>query len=498
MIARSGRSRGSSSKSATRSPLAAVILAAGEGKRMKSSLPKVLHTAGGRPLAEHVVRAAHGAGARPVVVVFGHGAELVEATMRARIGGDGLLFAEQSERRGTADAVGRAGKALRRFRGDVLILCGDVPGLDAAALKTLVRHHRRRQAALTVLSAELDDPTGYGRIVRDARGELTGIVEQADASAGQRLLREINTGTYCADWRALSRALRRITPDNAQGEYYLTDAVRELLAEGLHVEAVVHPHPREATGVNSRRQLAAVHRMLNLRSIGRAMDGGATVLDPATTWIHDTVKIGRDVVIHPGVTLEGETRIGRGCEIRSGCRLTNVVLGREVLLLEHTVATDSRIGSEAQLGPFAHLRPGTAVGESCKVGNFVETKKTRMGRGSKASHLSYLGDSVLGRGVNIGAGTITCNYDGVHKHQTTLADGVFIGSDTQLVAPVRVGRGAYVGAGTTVTRDVPAGALALSRSDQRNIDGWVARQAEKKARKAGGKTKAEQAQGRSG
>ncbi len=464
---------------------AAVILAAGEGKRMKSDRAKVLHEVLGRSLVGHVVHRALSAGASPVVVVVGVQGDAVRRHLEERFPGAPLEFVVQEERRGTADAVRRAVPALRRFRGDVFLLCGDVPALPVRALRDLLRHHRRRQASLTILTAELDDPTGYGRIVRDARGRVTAIVEHRDASPEQRRIREINSGTYCARWPDLAGVLDRIRADNAQGEYYLTDAVRELIADGKTVVARVHPVPGEVEGINSRRQLAAVAAILRDQVNGRLMDGGVTILDPATTWIDDTVRVGRDTVIHPGVTLEGTTRIGRGVTIRSGCRLAGTRVGDGTTVLDHVVATDARIGTSCSVGPFTHLRPGTDIRKGCKVGNFVEIKKSVLGEGTKASHLSYLGDATLGRGVNVGAGTITCNYDGEKKHPTILEDGVFIGSDTQLVAPVRVGKGAYVGAGATVTHDVPPGALAISRAPQKNIEGWVERRKQRK----GGRSK---------
>lgn len=466
--------------------LVAVILAAGEGTRMKSRRAKVLHEVAGRPLIVHVVASARGAGARRVVVVVGVQGDEVAATVRAAFPGLDVAFVEQRERRGTADAVARARPALRGHEGDVLVLCGDVPALDAASLARLVRRHRRQAAALTVLTAELDDPSGYGRIVRDAKGAVRAIVEHRDASADERAIREINTGTYCAHWPRLDRALRRIRPDNAQGEYYLTDAVRVLIGAGERVAAERHPEPELCLGVNSREQLARVGAAMNRRTLRRLMASGVTILDPASTWIDDGVRVGRDTVIHPGVRLEGQTAIGRDCVIRSGVRLTDVEVGPRALVRDYTVAEQSSIGAGATVGPFAHLRPGSEIGRECKIGNFVETKKARFAAGAKASHLSYIGDAEVGRGVNIGAGTITCNYDGEAKHRTVLEDGVFIGSDTQLVAPVTVGRGAYVGAGATITRDVPAGALALSRIPQKIIEGWVARRRRRKARKAGG------------
>ncbi len=463
------------------SGLAAVVLAAGEGTRMMSVHAKVLHEISGRPLVEHVVRAALAAGACPVVVVVGVQGDLVRARVERALPGAPLRFVEQTERRGTADAVRRAVPALSDFQGTALILCGDVPALPAEAVAALANEHLGAKAALTVLTAMLADPQGYGRIVRGKDGRIRAIVEERDANATQRRIREINTGTYCADWPVLVEALAEIKPDNAQQEYYLTDAVRLLLARRRRVHAVVHDMADEALGVNSRRQLALLQRAMNERVLGRLMDSGVTVIDPASTWVHDTVTVGSDTVLHPGVTLEGSTTIGRGCVVRSGARLTDCRLGDAVEIKEYTIAAESSVGDGSAVGPFAHLRPGTALGAQCKVGNFVETKKAVFGEGSKASHLSYIGDAELGRDVNIGAGTITCNYDGVFKNKTVLGDGVFIGSDTQLVAPVTVGAGAYVGAGTTVTQDVPADALAITRVDQRNIEGWAEKRREKMA-----------------
>jgi len=461
-----------------------VILAAGEGTRMRSSRAKVLHEVAGRPIIEHVVRAALGAGADPVVVVVGVQGDAVRSHLEQALPGAPLLFVEQPERLGTADAVRRAIPALPGYRGHALILCGDVPALSAAAVTQLVDRHRRARSTLTVLTAEPDDPAGYGRVVRDRSGRISSIAEEKDARPAQRKIREINTGTYCADWPALVEAIAGIRPDNAQKEYYLTDAVRLLLARRRRVYAIPHPVAAEVLGVNSRRQLAAIHRTMNERVLARLMDAGVTIVDPSNTWVHDTVAVGADSVIFPGVALEGNTVLGPSCIVRSGSRLTDCVLGRGVEVREYTIASGSSIGDDSTVGPFAHLRPGTTLGAHCKVGNFVETKKASFGAGSKASHLSYIGDAELGRDVNVGAGTITCNYDGVNKNRTVLGDGVFIGSDTQLVAPVTIGAGAYVGAGTTVTQDVPPDALALTRVDQRNIEGWATRRREKLAQLA--------------
>jgi bifunctional UDP-N-acetylglucosamine pyrophosphorylase/glucosamine-1-phosphate N-acetyltransferase len=450
---------------------------------MKSRTAKVLHRVCGRSLVEHVVDAALAAGAAPVITVIGVQGELVERTLRDSFKEAPLGFAVQRERRGTADAVLTARGALERalqgrrggLAGDVLLLCGDVPALPASALRRLVSAHRRHRASLTVLTAEVDDPRGYGRIVRDEGGLIRTIVEQPEASRAERAIREINSGIYCAKWGDLLSVLERVDPGNRQGEYYLTDAVRLLIGDGLRVQAVSHPVPAEVSGVNSRVQLSEVGRLLNRRLVGKLLDGGVTVVDPDSAWIDSGVRVGSDSVLYPGVILEGRTRLGKSCVVHSGVRLRDVTAGDNVLFLDHSVAFESRVGSHTKIGPFAHMRPGTVIGSECKIGNFVETKKTRMGRGSKAPHLTYLGDAVIGKRVNVGAGTITCNYDGVRKSETRLGDGVFIGSDTQLVAPVRLGRGSYVAAGTTVTKDVPDGALAISRAPQRNLEGWVAK-----------------------
>lgn len=446
---------------------------------MKSGRAKVLHEVAGRPLVEHVVRAALAVGASPVVIVVGAQGPEVENHLVERLPGAPLAFVVQPERRGTADAVARAREVLGGHEGDVLLLCGDAPAVSPATLADLLREHRERRAALTVLSAELPDPTGYGRIVRGAGRRLSAIVEERDATPAQRRIREINTGAYAALWPVLDPALDAVRPDNTQKELYLTDAVRLLIRRRKRVAAVACRRPAEALGVNSRRQLAEAARVLNQAVLERLMEHGVTVVDPSTTWVHDGVEIGADTVLHPGVTLEGRTRIGAGCTIRAGVRLTDVEVGDQTTILDHSVATSSVIGPGCQVGPFAHLRPGSVLGERCKVGNFVETKKTVLGAGTKASHLSYIGDATVGRDVNVGAGTITCNYDGRQKNPTVLEDGVFIGSDTQLIAPVTVGRGAYVAAGTTVTEDVPPGALAIARPKQTNVEGWVERRKNK-------------------
>jgi bifunctional UDP-N-acetylglucosamine pyrophosphorylase / glucosamine-1-phosphate N-acetyltransferase len=455
--------------------LTVVLLAAGQGTRLKSKTIKLLHPVAGQPMATWVARAAHALRPSRTVAVVGFQADRVRDALSEWCD----AFAVQTEQRGTGHAVMQAAAALRGARGPWLIVNGDLPNLTPATLRALVGLHRRSKAALALVTTDLTDPAGYGRIVRDAKGRVARIVEHKDATAEERKIREINCGVYCADGAALTAALKKLRPDNAQGEYYLTDAVRALIAKGASVVAMKHADAGEVLGVNTRAELSAAGASLYARKAAELQDHGVTLLDPARTWVDPRAKIGRDTVLYPDVLIEGECVIGEDCVIRSGSRLVHMVLGRGVEVKDHCVLQDSRIGDDAQLGPFAHLRPGSILEAGAKVGNFVELKKTRLGRGSKAPHLAYLGDAEIGERCNIGAGTITCNYDGVHKHKTTLGPGVFIGSDSQLVAPLTVGAGAYVAAGTTVTEDVPPGALALSRVRQLNLDGWVARRKKK-------------------
>ena len=446
-----------------------VILAAGKGTRMKSALPKVLHHAAGLPLIEHVLRAADALTPASTVVVVGHGADAVRHALQKRLG---LGFALQEPQIGTAHAVLQAEPLLQGAHGTLVLLSGDVPLLRPDTLRRLVREHTRQHAAATVLTAAIDEPRGYGRIVREA-GEIAAIVEEKDASAAQRGIREINSGIYAFDLEPLFAALKTIGSANAQGEYYLPDLVRIYRSRGLKVGTVSLDDTREILGVNSRKELSDVTTILNIRRAEDLMAAGVTIIDPATTWIGPDVAVGADTVIHPGVYLEGRTRIGSRCVINSGVRIVDSVLDDEVTINNFCVICESRVAAGARVGPFAHIRPQSEVGEQAHVGNFVELKKTVLGKGSKANHLTYLGDATVGEKVNVGAGTITCNYDGTHKHPTVIEDGAFIGSDTQLIAPVRVGRGAYVAAGSSITDDVPAGALGIARGKQVNKAGWV-------------------------
>lgn len=449
-----------------------VILAAGKGTRMKSALPKVLHPLAGRPLIEHVLRTADHLDAARTVLVVGHGADQVRHALAHR---ETLEFVVQSPQLGTGHAVMQTAPALAGQSGTMLLLYGDVPLLQASSLNRLLETHRASRAAATVLTAELDDPYGYGRIIRDAKGGITRIVEERDASASDRDIREVNSGIYALEIAPLFEALNHLATDNSQGEYYLTDLVAQYHRQGRRVAGLCLDSAAELRGVNSRADLAELSTVLRMRKNRSLMQAGVTIEDPATTYIDADVTAGPDSTIGPGVRLEGSTTIGTNCRIHAGVRLTNATIEDGASVLDYSVVVDSTVGSGASVGPFAHVRPASVVGANAKVGNFVELKKTTLGEGSKASHLSYLGDATVGAHVNIGAGTITCNYDGERKHRTVLEDGVFIGSDSQLVAPVTVGKGAYVAAGSTVTEDVPPDALAIGRGRQQNKADWATR-----------------------
>ncbi|TLM65365.1 MAG: bifunctional UDP-N-acetylglucosamine diphosphorylase/glucosamine-1-phosphate N-acetyltransferase GlmU [Deltaproteobacteria bacterium] len=457
--------------------LAAVILAAGQGTRMKSSLPKVLHPVAGKPMLAHVVATARAAGAAPVVAVVGHGADRV----RAAFADTGVHFALQAEQLGTGHALRCAVPALAGFTGELLLLCGDVPLLRAETLAALLQHHRRQGAVVTVLTAEMDDPRGYGRIIRGGDG-VERIVEEKDATAQERAVREINTGIYVFAAPRVFTLLAGLTNDNAQGEYYLTDVVAAARTAGERVAALAAACAEETMGINDRVQLAEAGKVMRGRINEGHLRNGVTLLDPLTAYIEPEVTIGADTTIHPGVHLRGRTVVGRDCELEPGVIITDCTLGDRVHVKAGSVLAGSTVGADTDIGPMAHLRPGTVLAGENKIGNFVETKKAAIGKGSKASHLTYLGDAEIGSGVNVGCGTITCNYDGVNKHVTIIEDDVFVGSDVQFVAPVRVGRGSLIGAGSTITKDVPADALAITRAEQKVIEGWVSRKRNKTAK----------------
>jgi bifunctional UDP-N-acetylglucosamine pyrophosphorylase / glucosamine-1-phosphate N-acetyltransferase len=449
--------------------IAAVVLAAGKGTRMKSEKAKVLHEANGRPIGFFPIRCALALDASPVVVVVGHQAQTVQEEMSRLFAGAPIRFAHQPEQLGTGHAVLCAEPALRGFEGSVLILAADVPLIRPETLQKLVT--ARQGADVALISCRHADPTGYGRIVRGPDGAVSRIVEEKDASPAERKIDEVNASIYLADAKFLFSALRGLTRGNAQGEYYLTDIV----ARGRAV--AVEAEESEVSGVNDRAQLARSAAELRERRNAQLMKDSVTLVDPSVTYVEEGVEVGADTVLEPMVSLRGKTRVGRGVQIGQGCVIVDSELSDGAILLPYCHLEGARIGPAAQIGPFARMRPGAQVAEQAKVGNFVELKKTVLGKGSKANHLTYLGDAVIGEGCNIGAGTITCNYDGKNKHVTTIEDGAFIGSDTQLVAPVRIGKGAYVGSGSTIREDVPDGALAVSAGKQRNIEGWVAAKA---------------------
>jgi len=458
-------------------PLSTLVLAAGEGTRMRSATPKVLHPIAGRPLVEHAVRAAAGLEPEHLVVVVGHGREAVTEHLD-QVGkalGRPVATAVQEVQKGTGHAVSCALDTLPGgLTGTVLVSYGDVPLLDTATLAALLAEHRERGHAVTVLTAVVADPTGYGRIIRRADGAVRGIVEQRDANEQQLEINEINSGVYAFDAKLLTEGLSRLSTDNAQGELYLTDVLTNACADGLSVGALVVDDPWLTEGVNDRVQLSAVGAELNRRIVRRWQLEGVTVVDPASTWLDAGVTLARDVVLEPGVQLKGSTTVGEGARIGPDTTLTNVSVGPGAQVVR-THGFDSEIGAEANVGPFAYLRPGSKLGEKGKIGTFVETKKADIGAGSKVPHLTYVGDATIGENSNIGASSVFVNYDGVRKHHTSIGSHVRTGSDNTFVAPVSIGDGAYTGAGTVIREDVPPGALAVSMGPQRNIEGWVVR-----------------------
>lgn len=447
--------------------LKAVILAAGKGTRMRSKLPKVLHKVGGREMLQHVLDAAGIAGAAEKIVIVGHGAELVE-TM---VGAQGKIVL-QAEQLGTGHAVMQTKEVLKDFHGTAMILCGDTPLLDGEELKKFYEAHKASGAAATVLTAVMDNPFGYGRIVRDADGNVQGIVEQKDATEEQKLIKEINTGIYCIECPLMFDMLATLTCDNAQGEYYLTDVLAKLNAAGHKVGGVITADSDMVMGINSRKQLAEAEAVMRSRILDKLMDAGVTIMDPASTFIEGSVKIGSDTIIYPYTWLEGSTEIGEDCQIGPNVRLTNVAVGNKSQL-QFVYGHDCQVCDEVVAGPYVHLRPDTVIGNKVKIGNFVEVKNSNVGTGSKLPHLTYIGDSDIGSGVNMGCGCITVNYDGKKKYRTVVEDNAFVGCNTNLVAPVTVKAGSYVAAGSTITKEVPENCLAVARAKQKNIEGWV-------------------------
>ena len=457
--------------------LSVVVLAAGEGTRFRSAVPKPLHPVAGRPLLWHVLAAAGPLKADQTVVVVGAGADQVAAAVEGFDLGP-VELAVQASQRGTGDALAAACPLLEGG-GDVLVLSGDTPLVSTALLERLLDAHRSARAAATLAISILQDPTGYGRVLRDPGGTVTGIVEERDASAAQRELREVSVGMYVFRSPALD-GLAELRPDNDQGEYYLPDLVPRVLAGGGRVATAEAPE-EEARGVNDRIELAAAEALLRRRLLERLMLGGVTVTDPATTYVDADVEVGQDTVLAPLTFLEAGTRVGSRCRLGPNVRLVGCTVGDDATVAQ-AVAVDATIGPRVAVGPFASLRPGTQLAEGSKAGTFVEVKNSTVGPGSKVPHLSYVGDADIGAGANVGAGTVFVNYDGVRKHRTVVGDGAFIGSDTMLVAPVTVGSGAQTAAGSTITKDVPPDALAIERSDQRTIEGWAARRRRRKNR----------------
>ena len=465
-------------EAAAEAPPQVVVLAAGVGSRMRSTIPKVLHRVGGRTLLDAVLETAESVSPSRIIAVVGSGRESVEATLSGR----NVTVVVQDPPLGTGDAARRARTALGHDSGPVVILSGDAPLLTSATLARLIERRRERALDLALLSCRPPEPGDLGRVVRDARGRVRRIVEARNATARQKSLSEVNAGAYCFSAAALSRALDKLSRNPVNGEYYLTDAVGILTSEGGSVEALEAEDWREGWGINTRAELAAAEEIERRRNLERALESGATIVDPVTTRIGPKVRFEPDAVVHPFVSLEGLTVVEEGSEVLPFTRVVDSVIGARAVVGPHCDLDGAQVGTRARVGPFARLRPGTVLEEDVRVGNFVETKKALLHAGAKAPHLTYLGDAEIGAGANIGAGVITCNYDGEKKNRTSIGEGAFIGSDSQLVAPVTVGKGAWVAAGSTITADVPDGALGISRAQQKNVEGWVSR---KKARKAG-------------
>lgn len=466
--------QGKASQSAPK--LAVMIMAAGKGTRLRSRRPKVLHHVGGKELLSYVISSAHElADAEDIHIIIGHQAERV----REAVAATGVQFVEQKEQRGTGHAIQSARDVISRYE-HILVLSGDVPLIKTETLQRLITLHLAEGSAMTILTAEPEDPMGYGRIVRRSP-ELPlvqAIVEQKALTPKQQSIREINSGIYAFKVAPLLAHLDQLTSDNSQGEFYLTDMAGLLNAAKEKVVALMAAEPIEVLGANTIAELVALDASLHAATANRLMASGVTIFRPETCVIDAEVEIEPDTIIEPFVQLLGKTKIGGECRIRSYSVIENCTLGNDVLVRQGCVLAESLVADGARIGPFAHLRPGSDIGQDAHVGNFVETKKTKLGKGAKANHLSYLGDAEVGAGSNIGAGVITCNYDGVHKHQTRIGQGAFIGSDSTLVAPIEIGDGSYIGAGSCITRDVPSGALAVGRSRQVTKEGWaIARRA---------------------
>jgi bifunctional UDP-N-acetylglucosamine pyrophosphorylase/glucosamine-1-phosphate N-acetyltransferase len=449
--------------------IATIILAAGKGTRMKSDVVKVLHPILGLPMLSYpIALSLNGIKAEKTIVVVGFQADqIIERFKNPQV-----QFVLQEEQLGTGHAALQAIPFLKTFTGTAVILCGDVPLVRADTLRTFIGTFEESHSILSVLTTVVEDPFGYGRILRSPEGWLEKIVEEKDASEKERSIREINTGIYCVKIPFLIEGLGEIGEDNAQREYYLTDLVEIAKKKGLRCSAHVVSDPVEVMGINTRVDLAMANEVLRLAKLKDLMLSGVTMVDPKTTYVDQAVEVGKDTLLYPNCHLQGRTKIGERCIIEPNSRVSDSIVGNDVTIRSNSVITESKIEEGASIGPFSHLRPLSEVKTKAKIGNFVEVKKSVIGKGSKANHLTYIADSIVGEEVNIGAGTITCNYDGFKKHPTVIGDRVFVGSNVELVAPVKLGKGSTIGAGSTVTKDVPAGALAISRTKQKNIRGW--------------------------
>lgn len=445
----------------------AVILAAGQGTRMKSKLYKVLHPVCGMPMVEHVAQNVGQLGVEKIVTIVGHGAEKVQEQLGAK-----SEYALQAEQLGTAHAVQQAASLIEGKAGTTLVVCGDTPLIRPETMQALLDHHQATNAKATILTAIADNPTGYGRILRSEAGSVERIVEQKDASPEEQLVTEINTGTYCFDNEALFEALKMVSNDNVQGEYYLPDVIEILQKQGETVAAFATDSFEETLGVNDRVALSEAERIMRARITEKHMRAGVSIIDPATTYISAEAEIGADTIIQPNVMIEGATKIGEDCFISSGTTISNSVIGDRTSIRSSHIY-DSKVGEDVAVGPFAHLRPQSDLGNDVKIGNFVEVKKASLGNNSKVSHLSYIGDAEIGANVNVGCGTITVNYDGKNKYLTKIEDDSFIGCNSNLIAPVTIGKGSYVAAGSTISKNVPSDSLAIARARQENKEGYA-------------------------
>lgn len=445
----------------------AVVLAAGKGTRMKSSLYKVLHPVCGKPMVEYVIENMEKLGVEKIVTIVGHGAELVQSQLGKR-----SEYALQAEQLGTAHAVLQAEEALANLSGTTIVICGDTPLISVETMSDLITHHKDTNAKATILTAIASDPSGYGRIIRAEDGNVKSIVEQKDASEEEQLVKEINSGTYCFDNEALFKALKLVKNENAQGEYYLPDVIEILQKEGEVISAFAAKEFEETIGINDRVALSQAEQIMRSRIAHHHMREGVTIIDPQSTYISSDAVIGADTVIQPGVIIEGKSTIGENCKIGPNSHIVSSIIGDDTTI-HSSVILDSEVGDHTVIGPFAHIRPQSEVGNDVKIGNFVEVKKSTVGNGSKISHLSYMGDASIGSNVNVGCGTITVNYDGKNKFVTTIEDDAFVGCNSNLIAPITIGKKAYVAAGSTITKDVPGEALAIGRARQENKEGYV-------------------------